>query len=315
MNKKYIVAAIIVSVIVAGYTLLQKPQQKEETITVSGAFALYPLMIQWSNEYTQLHPDIKFEISAGGAGKGMTDALAGLVDIGMVSREIYDEEITKGAVYVAVAKDAVVISVNSQNPVLQQLLATGITSDKLKAIYITGEISTWGELINDPSITTSINIYTRSDSCGAAETMAAYMGYSQEDLQGTGVFGDPGLAEAVKTDTYAIGYNNVNYAYDIPTNTVVEGIKIVPLDLDEDGIIQSTEYFYDNRNNLITAIADGTYPSPPSRELNLVTKTKFTGATHDFIKWVLSEGQDSATEAGYVPLSKERQAEELAKLE
>ena len=56
------------------------------TITASGAFALYPLMVKWGEEYQKLHPDVQFDISAGGAGKGMTDALGGQVDIGMVSR-------------------------------------------------------------------------------------------------------------------------------------------------------------------------------------------------------------------------------------
>lgn len=67
------------------------------TITISGAFALYPLMVRWGEEFQKLHPDVKFDISAGGAGKGMTDALNGAVDIGMVSRAIAPEEEQKGA--------------------------------------------------------------------------------------------------------------------------------------------------------------------------------------------------------------------------
>lgn len=42
----------------------------------------------------------------------MADALAGAVDIGMVSRPIFDEEIEKGAFWVAAAKDAVLCTVN-----------------------------------------------------------------------------------------------------------------------------------------------------------------------------------------------------------
>ena len=66
---------------------------------------------------------------------------------------------------------------------------------------------------------------------------------------------------------------------------------------------------------MIDAIASGTYPAPPSRELNLVTKGEFNDGVLDFIKWVLTEGQEIAREAGYVPLSLERSNEELAKLE
>ena len=44
--------------------------------------------------------------------------LSGMVEIGMVSREIYPEEIKKGAFPIAVTKDAVVAVVSEQNPIL-----------------------------------------------------------------------------------------------------------------------------------------------------------------------------------------------------
>ena len=65
------------------------------------------------------------DISAGGAGKGIADALNGMVEIGMVSREIYPEELKKGAFPIAVTKDAVVAVVSEQNPTLNDILAEG----------------------------------------------------------------------------------------------------------------------------------------------------------------------------------------------
>ena len=92
------------------------------TITASGAFALYPMVIRWGEEFTKLHPGVQFDISAGGAGKGMADTLSGAVDIGMVSRDIAPEEEAQGAYWVSVTKDAVFPAVNAQNPVLADLL-------------------------------------------------------------------------------------------------------------------------------------------------------------------------------------------------
>ncbi|MDL5503001.1 MAG: substrate-binding domain-containing protein, partial [Candidatus Methanoperedens sp.] len=71
-------------------------KEPEGTIRVSGAFALYPMMQKWGAEYKKLHPEVNFDIGSGGAGKGMTDALGGLVDIGMVSRAITPAEEEKG---------------------------------------------------------------------------------------------------------------------------------------------------------------------------------------------------------------------------
>ena len=57
-------------------------------ISISGAFALYPLAVQWGEEYKKINPHVTLDIQGGGAGKGMTDVLSGTVDIGMVSRTI-----------------------------------------------------------------------------------------------------------------------------------------------------------------------------------------------------------------------------------
>src|SRR6266508_613689 len=86
------------------------------TIVISGAFALYPMMTRWAEEFQKIHPGVKFDVSGGGAGKGMTDALAGAVDIGMVSRGIKAEEEKQGAYAVAVTKDAVFPMINAKNP-------------------------------------------------------------------------------------------------------------------------------------------------------------------------------------------------------
>ena len=71
-------------------------------ISFSGAFALYPMVVKWADEFRKLHPNVRIDISGGGAGKGMTDALAKVVDLGMVSREIYEVEAQKGALGFAV---------------------------------------------------------------------------------------------------------------------------------------------------------------------------------------------------------------------
>ena len=77
------------------------------TISVSGAFALYPMMTVWAEEFTKLHPDVQFDVQGGGAGKGMTDTIAGAVDIGMISRSIKPEEEAQNIFWVSVTKDAV----------------------------------------------------------------------------------------------------------------------------------------------------------------------------------------------------------------
>jgi phosphate transport system substrate-binding protein len=285
------------------------------TISLSGAWALYPMAVRWAEEFRKIYPDVRIDISAGGAGKGITDALNNMVDMGMVSREIYPEEVKKGAFAIAVTKDAVVPVVNAANPAIDVILSKGLKKNTGNNIWITGMYKTWGQAFGIKS-TTPIHVYTRSDACGAAEVWAKYFSKKQEDLLGSGVYGDPGLALAVKKDQLGIGYNNICFAYDSKTKKQLAGIRVVPIDLNNDGQITPDENFYDSMDDLITAIADGKYPSPPARELYFVTNGKpQKDLVIKFLSWVLTEGQKYVNESGYITLSKEKVAEELKRVQ
>jgi phosphate transport system substrate-binding protein len=280
-------------------------QVYQGTITISGAWALYPMVIRWGEEFQAIHPQVRFDISAGGAGKGMADALADAVDIGMVSREIYPQEQEQGALAFAVAKDAVFLTVNSQNPVWEDLRSTGITAEELAGIYITGEITSWEDLTGSQEGTNPIHVFTRSDACGAAETWAAYLGQRQEDLLGIGVYGDPGVLESVYSDPLAIGFNNLNYAFDSDTGSPVLGIQVVPLDVNGNGQVDPGEVI-DLKEQALEAVRSGVYPSPPARDLYLVTKGQPQGLVREFVLWVISDGQGFVSETGYIPISSEK---------
>lgn len=284
-------------------------------LSLSGAFALYPLAVQWAEEFRSIYPDVRVDISAGGAGKGMTDALAGVVDLGMVSREVYPPEEAKGAVGFAVAKDAVAATVNAANPKIKELLERGMTREAAIKIWITGEAKTWGDVLGTDD-DTPLHVYTRSDACGAAETWALWLGGKQEDLFGTAVFGDPGVAAAVQKDIYGIGFNNIGYAYDNDTHKPNDGILVMPIDIDGNGRITPDERFYDTKDRFIEAIAEDKYPSPPARDLYLVTKGVPTDSvTVAFIKYVLGKGQEKNVPAGYIGMSEEKVQRSLDMLE
>lgn len=294
-----------------------KPRSSNDlkgTITISGAFALYPITVKWAEEFKKKNPQVKFEITAGGAGKGINDALAGLADIGLVSRDLSTDEVKKGAFPYAVTKDAVIPTINAQHPQLKELLSKGLKKSTLNEIFISGRVRNWGQALGLKS-GTPIHIYTRSDAAGAAESWAKYFGKKQEDLQGVGVYGDPGLALAIKKDPLGIGYNNIVYIYDNKSRKADHGVIPLPIDLNNNGKIDSNEQLYDTIEKLIEAIANGVYPSPPARELYFVTKGKSQNqAVKEFIKYVLNEGQGFVQESGYVSLSKDRINKEKQKL-
>ncbi|MDH7499121.1 MAG: substrate-binding domain-containing protein [candidate division NC10 bacterium] len=280
-----------------------KQGEPKGTIRVSGAWALYPMMVKWGEEYSRLHPEIRIDVSAGGAGKGAADALAGMVDIGMVSREIKPEEIAQGGFFVPVVKDAVFPMVCEQNPVLSTLSRKGLKQSQFIDLWIRDKRLTWGDVTGTAS-REKVQVYTRSDSCGAAETWAKYLGGKhQEDLKGIGVYGDPGLAEAVRKDPLGIGYNNLNFAYDSKSGSPIAGLRVVPIDVNENGRVDAKELL-DTKERAIQAVTSGAYPSPPARDLYLLGKGRFKDPTKSFVRWILTDGQRFVEEVGYIPLAR-----------
>lgn len=288
-------------------------QDLSGNISISGAFALYPITVKWAEEFKKTHPKVKIDIQAGGAGKGITDVLSKVTDIGLVSRDLNAAEYKKGAYAVAVTKDAVIPTISTTSPYTKVLYEKGVKKEAFNNIFITGKYKTWNTL--GFKSTAPIHVYTRSDAAGAAETWAKYFGKKQEDLQGVAVFGDPGLAQAVKRDPSGLGFNNIVYIYDTKSNKPINGIVPVPIDLNNNGKLDPDEDFYNDINQLIAAIVAGKYPSPPARDLYYVTVGKPKNPiVKEFIKYILTDGQKYVTEAGYIKFSKEKLNKELEKV-
>lgn len=311
-----VMAFVLIVLECAGRLDAAEPAGMTGKITLSGAWALYPMVVKWAGEFKKVNPGVTIDISAGGAGKGVTDALTRSVDLGMVSRDLNAAEVAKGAWALAVVKDAVVPTLSSGNPVAGAILKRGMTCPEFTSIWISAKATRWNAFVPYGKQELPLHAYSRSDACGAAETWAKYLGGNQQDLKAVGVYGDPGLAEAVRKDPLGIGFNNIGFAYDARTRKPVAGLRIIPLDLNGNGVIDPGEDFYATMDELEKAIADGRYPSPPARALLLVSK----GVPQDktvlaFLRWILADGQKYVADAGYICLSADTLSAERAKLE
>lgn len=309
-----ILNTILAAAMLASFTniALAGDEELDGTIALSGAWAIYPTAVAWAEGFQKLHPKVKIDVSAGGAGKGAADAIAGLVDIGMVSREPDQTEIDKGVTPVYVLHDAVFPVVSGKNPALTAILKKGVTKDKLASIYITGIASSWDDVAGE-KIGKPIHAYTRSDSCGAAASWAAFFAKKQDDLRGVGVYGDPGLLEATKIDPLGVGYTNFSYIF-TRDGKIADGVKVVPIDANDNGAADRDE-IYINRGEAVKAIESGKYPV--TRKNYFFIKGPPTGIVRGFIKFVLSdEGADIVNKVGAsLPVPKGEREKILAGLE
>jgi len=277
---------------------------RKDRVRVSGAWALYPLMVQWADTYQRTHPGIRVDVAAGGAGKGVTDCAAGLVEIGMLSRELREAEARKGILALPVARDAVFLVANASNPAVADLLQQGLSQEALASLWLRNGRCEWSGL--SAKGRGELRLYTRSDACGAGETFALFLGARQEDLQGVAIHGDPGLGEAVRRDPGGLGYCNLNFAFDPRTGLPIQGLAVLPLRVRGHVADLST------RAKALEAVQSGDYPAPPARDLQLVVRHPISAPLRDFLRWILEDGQGQVAQAGYLPASETQRKAALA---
>ncbi|MCL2045405.1 MAG: substrate-binding domain-containing protein [Oscillospiraceae bacterium] len=107
------------------------------TLKVGGSTSVEPLMQALRQAYIVLNPGVEIEISGGGSGAGISESTSGVLDIGMSSRALRDEEKANLTDY-DIALDGVAVIVNPANPV------EGMTIDQVKVIF-TGEVTRWAD--------------------------------------------------------------------------------------------------------------------------------------------------------------------------
>lgn len=312
MNEYKKISLALLASFFALYLSIFAAEKNINVITLSGAWAIYPTAVAWADAFQDKYPEIRIDITAGGAGKGAADAIAGLVDIGMVSREPDPAEIQKGIIPIYILHDAVFPIVSKKNPIIEKIIQKGMKRTDFQRMYLEVIPIRWQDIYSN-SINKTVHVYTRSDSCGAASAWANYLGKKQEDLKGIGLYGDPGLIDAVKKDPLGIGYTNFGYVFD-SSGKVIDGVIVIPIDANEDGTIDASEKCV-NRDVAIKLINAGKYPV--LRKNYFYIKGKPVSVVKKFIEFALSdEGAKIVEEVGSsIPILKEQREEILKKLQ
>jgi len=273
------------------------------SFSISGAYALYPLILKLADEFMSIHPGVKIEVSKIGTGEGITSLLEGKCQLAMISRPLTDEEAKAGIWVVSVAKDGVAPIVNQKNPYIERLLKQGVSPDEFIRVFSSGKQVTWGEIL-DTNARDKITVYSRADESGAAEIWAGFMYKKASDLKGIGISGDDEMIRNIQEDPLAIGFCNFSYAFDITTGERKKDIQIIPVDLDFDNKIDRVEVPFRNLEEAHKSLWLGFFPDQLCRELTLGSLGKPADPVIiEFLKYVLGEGQSGIKKTGFCPLN------------
>jgi phosphate transport system substrate-binding protein len=223
--------------------------------------------------------------------------------LAMISRPVTDDEYNEGIWIVPVAKDGVAAIVNLENPYLNRIIKQGLSPNEFLKVFTSDIPVTWGELLDTAANEKAI-VYTRADESGAADVFANFLFVESSDLKGTKVSGDNEMIESIQKHPLAIGYCNFSYAFDLLSGERRNGIQIVPADLDYDNKIDSKEAPFNNLEKAHRGLWLGLYPKSLCRELYIGSKGKPTQeAVIEFMKYILSEGQNDVKSSGLCVLN------------
>jgi phosphate transport system substrate-binding protein len=255
---------------------------QKQTIKISGSTTVLPIVQKAADQYMAAHPNADIQVSGGGSGVGIQTIGAKTVDIGMSSREVTKDEMTKypGFVVTTVAQDGIAVIVNPANEIQY------ITLDQVKGIYL-GTITKWTQITgaNVPDTNNQIVIIGRDSASGTRsyfdETVLLKASPTNKMLEKNS---NGAVLQTVAQTPGSIGYVSIGF--------VTKDVKALPIWYNAQKIVAPT----------IDNVKTKTYPV--SRDLYVITNGQPSGLTGDFIKYILSpEGQKIVADEGYVTLN------------
>jgi phosphate transport system permease protein/phosphate transport system substrate-binding protein len=335
---KSFLATSIAAILIAGLGMLGSPNVSlAQQITINGAGATFPfpLIDTWRVEYQTVKPEVNINYQSIGSGGGVKQFIEKTVDFGATDAPLTAEEIQQapGAVHIPETIGSVVPAYNL--PVEGLKLTGPILAD----IFL-GKITKWNDP-QIQSINSGLSlpaedivVVHRSDGSGTTFVWTDYLsnvssswnqqigkGKSVQWPIGVGAPGNERVANSINTTPNAIGYVELTYA-------LTTGMKHASVQNQAGSFIQGS---LDSTRAAVAAAA----PSLPAGDQSWtnVTMVNAPGADSypiasfsylllykelttnpglnnqnkaqnlvDFINWAITDGQQFASELGYVPL-------------
>lgn len=288
MNIKKLAAFISIAVLLIGTLAGCAPAETNEpagnapeasgangNITINGSTSVQPLAEELVKAFKTKNPNATIDIQGGGSGVGIKSAIDGVVDIGMSSRDLKEDE--KSLKEFKIAVDGIAIVVNPTNGV------NDLSMEQIKKIY-TGEITDWKEVGGKEG---KITVVTREEGSGTRGAFIELTGVEAKEgdnkvdktVASAITQGSTGaVMTTVAGDPNAIGYASFGSAKD---NTDIKLISV-------DGKACTEENIYSGEYKI-------------SRPFLMLTNADPAGLAKEFLDFVLSpEGQEVVAGHNYL---------------
>ena len=112
------------------------------------------------------------------------------------------------------------------------------------------------------------------------------------------------MISALQKDSYAIGMCRTTDVLNATTNDFIAGIKVLPIDKNRNGRVDSFENIYTDLKSFTRGVWIGKYPNALCGNIYAISSSKPTEQTAlEFLKWINVEGQQYLNKNGFGELS------------
>lgn len=275
-------------------------QTQESSISVYCTQDLYHLTSKLASEYCSINPYLRIEVNNVSQSTISKTANTG-ENLRFISDEIYQTIMGDPFWEIVIGRNVVVPIINSKNPFLEEIEQHGVSTLELAQIFENPEMQSWGTLLKN-SQTTPVNYYMINDE-SVNSVVQNFLNANQIAINGIKVENEKELISSIQKDPYALGFCKMINIVDFSNKSTVEHIKLLPIDRNKNGTIDYKESIYGDLNSLARGVWIGKYPPALFNNIYAISSVKPTNESElEFLKWVLTDGQQFLNSNGYSDL-------------
>jgi ABC-type phosphate transport system substrate-binding protein len=282
--KNIFVSIVALLVISSGVSASDSTQ---EVIYVSSARFSSPLVEKWIAEYSKQNPKVQIKL----AEKDSKD-----VDLNFIAIDETEAKADHGIAYVG--RYALLPVTTKANPLIEQITKKKFGKKDIKNLFFVEDFLGDEPQANKKDVTQNLTVYSGNNATSGSVVFALYFGYTPSNLKGKRISGDDVfLLTAIQKDKTGVTFNNLSYIYDLSDRRLKDEIALLPLDVKKE---QLETLRSENLDETLSLLETQKVDFIPIQHIGFTYTDK--GLAKDFLKWIITDGQQYNHEFGFLTL-------------
>ncbi len=285
-----------------------KKTESTATIHMVCTPELSELTRKWVEEYQLSHSGIRIELSE------VDQFTTGLQEntLGFTSKKEIAIEKAGQSNEIVIGRQITIPLMNFANPFIQEVEKTGLSAQMVKKI-LSNQKPVWGDMTGK-SNASSIHVYVVNDP-NVLANLRNFSGLKSIPESNIQLLDQQEFVKIMNTDPLALGFCSLNMVSEGIDQMLDKQMSIVPIDKNGNGLIDKTENIYTDAAQFNRNVWIGKYPKSLVNNIYSITEVNSGSlAQTEFLRWVITNGQDYLENEGFTALANSERQSRLASL-